>query len=89
MLRRGVPIAYVSRQLGHSSIQITVDLYGHFVPGGDQHYAEGLAAAIAAERGAAEPRLRSPHLDASPAPDGTLAAPGEMSVRGDSARTTQ
>jgi len=85
MLRRGVPIAYVSRQLGHSSIQITVDLYGHFVPGGDQHHAEGLAAAIEAERGAAEARLRSPHLDASPAPDGTLAAPSETSVRGDSA----
>lgn len=43
MLRRGVPIAYVSRQLGHSSIQITVVLYGHFVPGGDRHRAEGLA----------------------------------------------
>jgi hypothetical protein len=26
------PIAYVSKQLGHSSIQITVDLYGHFIP---------------------------------------------------------
>jgi integrase len=26
MLRRGVPMGYVSRQLGHSSIQITVDL---------------------------------------------------------------
>jgi len=32
MLRRGVPPAYVSRQLGHSSIQVTVDLYGHFIP---------------------------------------------------------
>jgi integrase len=27
MLRRGVPTAYVSKQLGHSSIQVTVDLY--------------------------------------------------------------
>ena len=46
MLRRGVPIAYVSRQLGHSSIQVTVDLYGHFVPGADRHHVEGLAEAI-------------------------------------------
>lgn len=46
MLRRGVPIAYVSRQLGHSSIQVTVDLYGHFVPGADRHHVEGLADAI-------------------------------------------
>jgi hypothetical protein len=28
-----VPVPYVSRQLGHSSIQVTVDLYGHFIPG--------------------------------------------------------
>jgi integrase len=46
MLRRGVPIAYVSNQLGHSSIQITVDLYGHFIPGADRHHVEGLAEAI-------------------------------------------
>jgi integrase len=48
VLRRGVPIAYVSRQLGHSSIQVTVDLYGHFVPGADRHHVEGLAEAIEA-----------------------------------------
>ena len=46
MLRRGVPIAYVSNQLGHSSISITVDLYGHFIPGADRHHVEGLADAI-------------------------------------------
>jgi len=46
MLRRGVPIAYVSKQLGHSSIQITVDLYDHFIPGADRHHVEGLAEAI-------------------------------------------
>ena len=46
MLRRGVPIAYVSKQLGHSSIQITVDLCGHFIPGADRHHVEGLAEAI-------------------------------------------
>src|SRR5262249_40544705 len=46
MLRRGVPVAYVSRQFGHSSIQVTVDLYGHFIPGADRHHVEGLAEAI-------------------------------------------
>ena len=46
MLRRGVPIVYVSKQLGHSSIAVTVDLYGHFVPGADRHHVEGLADAI-------------------------------------------
>ena len=85
MLRRGVPIAYVSRQLGHASIQITVDLYGHFVPGGDRHHAEGLAAAIEAERVAAEARALSPPPDSFPAPDGTLVAPGGAASRGDGA----
>jgi hypothetical protein len=42
----GLAIAYVSRQLGHSSIQITVDLYGHFISGADRHHVEGLADAI-------------------------------------------
>jgi Phage integrase family len=46
MLRRGVPAAYVSRQLGHTSIQVTVDLYGHFIPGGDRHRVEGRAEAL-------------------------------------------
>ena len=46
MLRRGVPIAYVSNQLGHSSIQVTVDLYGHFIPGEDRHHVESMALAI-------------------------------------------
>src|SRR5262249_17177697 len=70
MLRRGVPIAYVSRQLGHSSIQVTVDLYGHFVPGQDRHHVEGLADTIEAAETqsdatqpqpipAPEPRVRS------------------------------
>ncbi len=48
MLRRGVPPTYVSRQLGHSSIQVTVDLYGHFMPGADRHHVDGLADAIEA-----------------------------------------
>ena len=50
MLRRGVPVAYVCRQLGHSSIQVTVDLYGHFIPGADRHHVEALADAVEALR---------------------------------------
>jgi integrase len=45
-----VPIAYVSRQLGHSSIQVTVDLYGHFIPGADRHHVEAMAADIESRR---------------------------------------
>ncbi len=28
-------LAYVKDQMGHSSIQITVDTYGHLIPGAD------------------------------------------------------
>lgn len=34
--KAGVPIALVSRWLGHASIQLTVDLYGH-IDGGQHH----------------------------------------------------
>jgi integrase len=29
-------LAYVKEQLGHSSIKITVDVYGHLVPGSNR-----------------------------------------------------
>ncbi len=32
LLQQGEPVQYVSRQLGHKSIQITVDLYGKWLP---------------------------------------------------------
>lgn len=32
LLRRGVPIAYVSKILGHSSIRVTEQFYQHFLP---------------------------------------------------------
>ncbi len=31
-LQRGVPLLVVSRQLGHASIAITADIYGHLAP---------------------------------------------------------
>jgi len=33
LLEAGKPISYVKEQLGHSTIQTTVDLYGHVKPG--------------------------------------------------------
>jgi hypothetical protein len=33
LIQRGESLAYVKEQLGHSSIQITVDLYGISYPG--------------------------------------------------------
>jgi integrase len=33
MLQNGESPAYVKEQMGHSSIQVTVDVYGHLIPG--------------------------------------------------------
>jgi integrase len=48
--------AYVQRQLGHSSISITVDIYGHWIPGEGR---AGLEDALAggAGRGAGERKI--------------------------------
>lgn len=45
LLAAGVPIHYVSKQLGHATIDITVDLYGHLVPGANREWMDRLATA--------------------------------------------
>ncbi|MCZ6904673.1 MAG: hypothetical protein O7F56_03290, partial [Acidobacteria bacterium] len=35
-------ITYVKEQMGHSSIQITVDVYGHLIPGADIQWIDRL-----------------------------------------------
>jgi hypothetical protein len=48
LLMAGMSPAYVQRQLGHSSIAITVDIYGHWIPGEGR---AGLEAALAGGAG--------------------------------------
>ena len=45
LIQRGESLAYVKEQLGHSSIQVTVDLYGHLVPGTNRGAVDRLASA--------------------------------------------
>jgi len=33
LIQGGASLAYVKEQMGHSSIQVTVDIYGHLIPG--------------------------------------------------------
>ncbi|MFC1512104.1 tyrosine-type recombinase/integrase [Candidatus Latescibacterota bacterium] len=42
LLQLGTPMIYVRDQLGHSSIRITVDTYGHLVPGGNKEVVDKL-----------------------------------------------
>jgi integrase len=42
LIQDGASLAYVRDQMGHSSIQITVDTYGHLMPGANINWVDGL-----------------------------------------------
>jgi integrase len=42
LIQKGASIVYVKNQMGHSSIQLTVDTYGHLIPGADVSYVDRL-----------------------------------------------
>jgi integrase len=45
-LEAGVPMKVVQQRLGHSSIQVTADIYSHVTAATDQAAADKVAAAI-------------------------------------------
>ena len=47
LLQNGESPVYVKEQMGHSSIQITVDCYGHLIPGGNKQAVDRLDTPIA------------------------------------------
>src|SRR5271157_372500 len=44
LIQAGASIVYVKEQMGHSSIQVTVDIYGHLIPGANVSYVDRLDA---------------------------------------------
>jgi integrase len=42
LIQGGASILYVKEQMGHSSIQVTADIYGHLVPGANVSYVDRL-----------------------------------------------
>jgi integrase len=42
LIQSGAPIVYVKEQMGHSSIQVTVDIYGHLIPGANVSFIDKL-----------------------------------------------
>ncbi len=42
LLQQGESMVYVKEQMGHSSIQVTVDLYGKLIPGGNKQAVDRL-----------------------------------------------
>ena len=42
LLQNGESPAYVSKQAGHRSMDITINVYGHFMPGGNRNAVDRL-----------------------------------------------
>ena len=42
LLQTGASLAYVRDQMGHSSIDVTVDIYGHLIPGANISFVDRL-----------------------------------------------
>ena len=42
LLQNGASIVYVKDRMGHSRIQVTVDTYGHLIPGANVSYLDRL-----------------------------------------------
>jgi len=55
LLQRGASLIYVKEQMGHSSIQVTADIYGHLVPGADVHFVDLLDQVLSNEGQKAQP----------------------------------
>ena len=47
LLQQGESPVYVKDQMGHSSIQITIDVYGHLIPGGNKQAVDRLGEPVA------------------------------------------
>ena len=44
LIQAGAPLTYVRDQMGHSSITVTVDIYGHLIPSADIRYMDVVGA---------------------------------------------
>jgi integrase len=60
LLQNGASIVYVKEQMGHSSIQVTVDIYGHLIPGANLSFVDRL------DEITPEPAETSPQQSARP-----------------------
>lgn len=57
LIQQGESLAYIKEQMGHHSIQVTVDIYGHLVPGGNKAAVDRLDEPAPANPASPEPGL--------------------------------
>ena len=72
LLQKGASIVYVKEQMGHSSIQVTVDTYGHLIPGANLSFVDRL------DDIPAEELKTTQQQSAPPAQQGEMEVPAEL-----------
>jgi hypothetical protein len=72
LLQNGASIVYVKEQMGHSSIHVTVDTYGHLIPCADVCFVDRLDGV------GAEEAKTSPQQSATPAQPGEMEVPPDL-----------
>jgi integrase len=72
LLQNGASIVYVKEQMGHSSIQVTVDTYGHLIPGASVSFVDRL------DEVPVEKAKTSPQQSATPAQQGEMEIPPDL-----------
>jgi hypothetical protein len=63
LIQDGASLAYVKDQMGHSSIQITVDTYGHLIPGANINWVDGLDRKTTPQQNATPAQLETEELE--------------------------
>jgi len=58
LIQDGAGLTYVKEQMGHSSIQITVDTYAHLIPGADIAWVDRLDSETTSHQNAPEAHQR-------------------------------
>jgi len=56
LIQAGASLAYVRDQMGHASIQITADVYGHLIPGANISYVDRLDSMTSPQQSATPPQ---------------------------------
>jgi len=58
LIQTGASLAYVRDQMGHSSIQVTVDIYGHLIPSANISFVDMLDTLTCPQQSAIQPQQR-------------------------------
>ena len=75
LIQSGASVVYVKEQMGHSSIQVTVDIYGHLIPGANVSFVDRLDEAVKQEE---RTTLQQNATQAQPAKNREDAIPPEV-----------